>query len=181
MGLMEGIWIFTGIHTPKGNIGRYSDEDIALWMEYPEDRASEMVAALVECEWLDIDQVHRLTVHDWSEHAENWVHLKLQKARLLFIDGQRPHVNKHLKLDGNPDQRRRDREFEAGGKPSIHLRRLIYQRDNFECVICRSMSDLTLDHIIPLVLGGRTEEMNLQTMCRGCNSRKGARVSVGAR
>lgn len=56
------------------------------------------------------------------------------------------------------------------------VRRLVYERDEFCCVICGSTDDLTLDHIYPWLLGGSDTEDNLRTLCRSCNSRKGARV-----
>ena len=56
------------------------------------------------------------------------------------------------------------------------LRKKIFERDAYRCVKCEGWQDLTLDHIHPESLGGPTEESNLQTMCRSCNSKKGARV-----
>jgi hypothetical protein len=56
------------------------------------------------------------------------------------------------------------------------LRRLIYERDEYRCVICGATEDLTLDHIFPWSLGGRDTEDNLRTLCRSCNCRKGASV-----
>jgi 5-methylcytosine-specific restriction protein A len=47
-------------------------------------------------------------------------------------------------------------------------------RDNFTCQECRSRMRLTVDHIIPLSLGGSNDESNLRCLCRSCNSRKGA-------
>jgi hypothetical protein len=56
------------------------------------------------------------------------------------------------------------------------LRELVYERDEWCCVACASTEDLTLDHIYPWSLGGPDTEDNLQTLCRSCNSRKGARI-----
>lgn len=56
------------------------------------------------------------------------------------------------------------------------LRERIYERDGHKCVFCGSPDDLTLDHIHPKSLGGADTEDNLQTLCRSCNSSKGARV-----
>jgi hypothetical protein len=54
----------------------------------------------------------------------------------------------------------------------------VFRRDNFRCVRCKTVKpDLTIDHIQPVSLGGGDELANLQTMCKSCNSRKGARVS----
>lgn len=44
------------------------------------------------------------------------------------------------------------------------------------CVDCHSWDDLTLDHKIPLILGGRNHPSNWVVRCRSCNSRKGATV-----
>lgn len=54
----------------------------------------------------------------------------------------------------------------------------VFRRDNFRCVRCKTVKpDLTVDHIQPVSLGGGDELANLQTMCRSCNSKKGARTS----
>lgn len=78
----------------------------------------------------------------------------------------------------------------------------VYERNGFACVDCgrtstlervlflidqqrhhnrqlSTLEDLTLDHILPLSRGGTDHEDNLQTMCRRCNNRKGARVPEG--
>jgi hypothetical protein len=58
---------------------------------------------------------------------------------------------------------------------TINQSRKVWDRDGWECVSCRTHVDLTVDHIIPVSRGGSDELDNLQTMCRPCNSRKGAR------
>ena len=60
-------------------------------------------------------------------------------------------------------------------KISQTLRMKVYERDGFKCVTCSAQTNLSLDHIKPEVLGGEATLENLQTMCKSCNSRKGAR------
>lgn len=72
-------------------------------------------------------------------------------------------------------QERAGEQRSARGKISPSKRLRIYRRDGFECVVCGSNDDLTLDHIVPFSDNGSDDDSNLQTMCRSCNSRKGTR------
>lgn len=56
------------------------------------------------------------------------------------------------------------------------LRQAVYDRDGNACLHCGATERLSLDHIHPWSLGGPDTLDNLQTLCRSCNSRKGARV-----
>lgn len=55
-------------------------------------------------------------------------------------------------------------------------RTLVYRRDGYACVECGDddVTKLTVDHRIPVDLGGDNSSDNLRTLCRGCNSIKGA-------
>jgi hypothetical protein len=57
------------------------------------------------------------------------------------------------------------------------LSKAVFERDAYRCVTCSSHMDLTCDHVLPESKGGPTSLENLQTMCRPCNSRKGARLA----
>ena len=49
----------------------------------------------------------------------------------------------------------------------------IFKRDGYQCVYCGSNKDLTLDHVVPKSLGGKTSWKNLATACKRCNTSKG--------
>lgn len=61
----------------------------------------------------------------------------------------------------------------------------IKERDGWQCAICGSTEDLTVDHVKPLDLFSSAEweagldrnPDNLCTLCRRCNGRKSNRVS----
>ena len=61
------------------------------------------------------------------------------------------------------------------GVPKV-VAREVWDRDGWECRHCGSHRDLTADHVVPVSKGGADEMSNYQTLCRPCNSRKGARV-----
>lgn len=55
------------------------------------------------------------------------------------------------------------------------LRTQVFERDCYRCVHCGTHKDLTVDHIKPESRGGTLDLDNLQSLCRSCNSIKGAR------
>ena len=59
---------------------------------------------------------------------------------------------------------------------SRKLRQKVWERDKYSCAICGSKENLTVDHIYPECRGGTLRLGNLQTLCRSCNSKKGAKV-----
>lgn len=52
-----------------------------------------------------------------------------------------------------------------------NIREFIMKRDK-ACLRCRSIENLTLDHIIPINKGGENKLGNLQLLCKSCNSKK---------
>ena len=58
----------------------------------------------------------------------------------------------------------------------------ILKRDNFTCQYCGRDSGerLTIDHVLPKSLGGRTVWENVVSACRACNLRKGNKTAVEA-
>lgn len=61
-------------------------------------------------------------------------------------------------------------------KIPTELRWAVWERDNFTCRHCGSRRSLAVDHIYPESRGGATTLDNLQTLCKRCNSRKGAKL-----
>mgnify|MGYP006391602453 CR=1 FL=1 len=98
-----------------------------------------------------------------ASHAE-WY---LSHASRFFVDAKKAeHLErKHPTFGGGYKKK----------KINQTLRMKVYERDGFSCVTCGVQTNLSLDHIKPEVLGGESTLENLQTMCKSCNSKKGAR------
>lgn len=55
-------------------------------------------------------------------------------------------------------------------------REYIYSRDGNKCLQCGSSDNLTIDHIVPIALGGKNHINNYQTLCQPCNLAKGKKI-----
>src|SRR5690242_4696866 len=59
------------------------------------------------------------------------------------------------------------------------IRAAVLVRDGGRCRKCRRAINLEMDHIVPVSKGGKTEESNLQTLCRRCNRAKSRKFVPG--
>lgn len=91
VGLLECLWHLTAREAMRGDIGKLSDEDISIGLDWDGGDA-ELVAALVDTGWIDRHAVHRLVIHDWHDHADGHLHAELAKKTLLFATGYPPRV-----------------------------------------------------------------------------------------
>lgn len=65
----------------------------------------------------------------------------------------------------------------------VFSRRNIYRRDNFECQYCGGrpgLKYLSIDHVLPVSKGGKTNWENCVVACVRCNTRKGNRTPDAA-
>lgn len=72
------------------------------------------------------------------------------------------------------------RYFNGRQKRKIRFtRRNLFERDNYTCQYCGRRlpsTELTLDHVVPRCLGGRSTWENLVVACVSCNARKAGRL-----
>lgn len=83
-GLLELLWISTSKNAPQGDIGRFTNEEIAIGCFWDGD-PDLLVNSLLECGWLDASEEHRLVVHDWAEHCPSWVKGNLASQKKEFV------------------------------------------------------------------------------------------------
>jgi 5-methylcytosine-specific restriction endonuclease McrA len=63
-------------------------------------------------------------------------------------------------------------------QPAAHL---IFLRDNFQCQYCLQQFErhnLTIDHVLPKVYGGRTTYDNCSAACSSCNGKRGCNTKI---
>jgi 5-methylcytosine-specific restriction endonuclease McrA len=61
------------------------------------------------------------------------------------------------------------------------LRKKVFERDGYKCVLCGSRTDLTADHIVELSLGGANQLKNLRTLCAECHQERHGRKFLDGR
>jgi hypothetical protein len=91
VGLLESIWNLAAKEAPRGDIGKLSDDDIALAIEYRGDE-TKLIEALVQARWIDRDPAERLVVHDWHEHCADSVHMQIARSQQYFAGGHIPRL-----------------------------------------------------------------------------------------
>lgn len=84
LGILQLLWDYTGEVAPRGDLGKWTDPVIAQACDWTGNPAA-FVAALVDAHWLDESEDHRLIVHDWAHHCEEWVVKKLDRMGLDFL------------------------------------------------------------------------------------------------
>lgn len=85
VGLLELLWQATAKNAPAGDIGRFTNEEIAILCDWEGDPDG-MITALIETGWLDESTPHRLVVHDWSAHCPSYVKGNMAKYDRPFAD-----------------------------------------------------------------------------------------------
>lgn len=101
-GLMWSLWGLAGFSFPRGDVGRLTNEEIALAVDYEGDHDF-LVERLIARRLLDVidDEDGRLFVHDWHEHADDSVQYRLARSKepsgTHFANGV---PSKRLKVEG---------------------------------------------------------------------------------
>lgn len=86
VGILECLWHLAARETPRGDIGKLSNEDIALAIDWEDGDA--LVAALVQCGWVDEHPVYRLVIHDWHDHCDEAVKKLIQRNGLTWASAR---------------------------------------------------------------------------------------------
>lgn len=105
-----------------------------------------------------------------EQHA-TWWKKNTTKMRVLNVAWKKTHPEEMRAYNHN----RRALVIGNGGKlsPGLEARLLAFQKNR--CAICRASLKKTghhLDHIVPLVKGGKNTDGNIQITCKKCNREK---------
>ena len=99
--------------------------------------------------------------------VEEWTRSGI--ARMLHVERQDV-----IEIIGIVDKQNAARKTWDAARRSISKK--IFDESGKVCASCEARKGLTIDHVIPIGLGGHpVEPGNLQVLCRRCNASKGSR------
>jgi len=111
-------------------------------------------------------------VEKLKETARLWRQRNTKKIA-LYNRRQRERFPEKVRLN---NEKRRAREKGALGTITAKEWKELLDKYEHKCLCCRRNDvKLTLDHVLPLALGGTHTIDNAQCLCSRCNSKKGAR------
>jgi hypothetical protein len=112
----------------------------------------------------------------YNSAASAWYFANKDKARELIKAWHKKNPDAHRIHHNN----RRARKAANGGNLSNDLAAKLYKLQKGKCACCgRPLgTNYHLDHIMPLALGGRNEDRNIQLLLSECNSKKRAKHPV---
>lgn len=84
----------------------------------------------------------------------------------------REFIRAHLEQSRIRGHRRRARIAGNGGSYTQSDWDQLCAQYNYRCLRCGEEKPLTVDHVLPISLGGTNDISNLQPLCKSCNSSK---------
>lgn len=139
VGLLDAVWSFAISHAPKGDIGRFTDEEIAVWADYSGDEHA-MIEALHLAGFLDAHEELRYIIHDWPDHCPTFIHQRLARAKTFFADGSAPKLRSL-----SAAQKEEAEAFYAKTQVASHIKQMVsYEATNGEPVVSQWLASGSL-------------------------------------
>lgn len=126
-----------------------------------------------------------------SERHKDWKAANREKDLARMSEWKSENKERH-RLESirwrkeNPERwkeivRRKEYKRKGGGKLPPGAYKTLVKLYGESCLRCGAVDDLTIDHVTPIALGGKSNLDNLQILCRSCNSSKSSRSSADYR
>ncbi len=157
-----------GPHHSAASQKKQLERGLRYAKEHPEQRAAI---------YIRYNQAHR---QDRAEYARRryWSHPEKAREAVRLYMKQNPEKRAET-------QRRRYARARGASVVDVFTNPEIFKRDGWRCHICNrrvSRSGASVDHLVPLALGGEHTRANVATAHRRCNSRMGvARLAAQMR
>ncbi len=92
-GILEELKCLGIANCQRGNIGRFSNEEIGVSIGYDGD-IDELIRLLTEHGYLEEHPEYRLVLCDWPSLVPDYVHIRVARATEYFCDGTKPKTTR---------------------------------------------------------------------------------------
>lgn len=165
VGLLELLWHGTATQAPQGDIGKFSNEEIAILVDWEGDY-DQLVDALVDTGWLDRCSKHRLVVHDWGQHAPNWVRMLVKKRDLSFSE-----ASAEASTEGSAEaSQEASTEASAEGTPNLTKPNLTNMTPNGVSDVSRNLEPPVVADRRYAIAGGKEVQVEQRHVDRWANT-----------
>lgn len=93
VGIMVLLWDFAATFAKNGAIGGYDDGQLAAICDW-KGKPKVLISALTKAKWIDEHKKHRLIIHDWPDHCEDFIHMHLARSGERFANGNVPKMGR---------------------------------------------------------------------------------------
>lgn len=156
------------------------------------DRHREQVIARARQYQHEHPEIRTKAKRTWiaRHRAQHLADTQARSARWRAANRDKDRAAAKRWVKANPDavrtihHRRRARKANAPGSFTTAEWQAMKARYGYQCLRCHRREPdvrLTIDHVVPLALGGANDITNIQPLCRACNSSKGAREIIDYR
>jgi 5-methylcytosine-specific restriction endonuclease McrA len=147
----------------KANYEKHADERRQRSSDYRKSNPEKVAIGLRRWRSKNVEhlrQYDKMTREANPEQRREWLHQWGQT-----------HPEKIREYANN----RRAMRTNNGGKITAEEWQELVWAFGSKCLCCGTRENITLDHVVPLVRGGRNDIANAQPLCKSCNSSKGTR------
>jgi 5-methylcytosine-specific restriction endonuclease McrA len=111
---------------------------------------------------------------EYKEYYKKYQRVNREKIRNKELNWAKNNPEKYKIKYRLLDSRRRDRKKNNLGSVVVKIKDWIYLLNLFgnKCLNCGSQSNIQIDHVVPLSVGGAHAIHNLQPLCGKCNNSK---------
>ena len=117
-----------------------------------------------------------------NRYAENREEKKASSRKYYAENKEAVKIKNKIYRNNNLDMRAHwdhsRRAQKKGNGVFVVAKKFMKNLYNSPCRFCGASENITADHIIPIIKGGRHSEGNLQPLCGSCNSSKNSKLQI---
>lgn len=137
-----------------------------------------------------LDDYSRLTYLSWEQEVpilEPPKHIMLNLSLNIFLKLEifknkqselrnkiKEGYRKYIEFEENKSNEKRQLACRYTAK--IEVKEHVFNKYGKKCLRCGSDENITLDHVVPVIKGGKNSLDNLQPLCASCNSWKNSKT-----